>query len=119
MPVTVTAEGEGELPSDVHVALYRIAQETLNNVIKHARASYVAVDLRCALPPSSLQEGWMKGRRVKLCIVDDGCGFDPSCVPPGRLGLGIMRERAQAIGATLDIDSQLGHGTRVTAVWKG
>jgi two-component system nitrate/nitrite sensor histidine kinase NarX len=119
VPVTVMAEGEGELPSDVHVALYRIAQEALNNVIKHARASYVAVDLRCALPPSSLQEGWMKGGNVGLCIIDDGCGFDPSYVPPGRLGLGIMRERAQAVGATLKIDSQLGHGTRVTAVWKG
>jgi GAF domain-containing protein len=119
VPVTVTAEGDGELPSDVHVALYRIAQETLNNVIKHARASYVVVDLRCALPPSSLQEGWTKGGHVELCIIDDGCGFDPSYVPAGRLGLIIMRERAQAVGATLEIDSQLGHGTRVTAVWKG
>jgi nitrate/nitrite-specific signal transduction histidine kinase len=119
VPVTVMAEGESELPSDVHVALYRIAQEALNNVIKHARASHVAVDLRCALHPSSLQEEWMKEGNVELCIIDDGCGFDPSYVPAGRLGLGIMRERAQAVGATLEIDSQLGNGTRVTAVWKG
>jgi nitrate/nitrite-specific signal transduction histidine kinase len=119
VPVTVTAEGESELPSDVHVALYRIAQEALNNVIKHARASHVAVDLRCALHPSSLREEWMQEGNVELCIIDDGCGFDPSYVPAGRLGLGIMRERAQAVGATLDIDSQLGNGTRVTAVWKG
>ena len=45
-------------------------------------------------------------------------GFDPGCVLPDRLGLGIMRERAQAIGATLTIESEPGHGTRVTVVWE-
>ena len=51
-------------------------------------------------------------------VRDDGRGFDPANAPPDRLGLGIMRERAQAIGATLTIDSQPGQGTRIRAVWE-
>jgi nitrate/nitrite-specific signal transduction histidine kinase len=116
--VAVTVEGEGELPSDVHVALYRISQEALNNVVKHARASHVTVGLHCVLSQLPSQAG-REGGKVELHISDDGCGFDPSRVLPGRLGLGIMRERAQAIGATFKIESQPGYGTQVMAVWKG
>ncbi|MDY7077527.1 MAG: two-component regulator propeller domain-containing protein [Chloroflexota bacterium] len=115
LPVTVTLESQCVLPSDVHVALYRIAQEALNNVVKHAHASHVKVSLRrdsIPLPPH-VESG------VELCISDDGCGFDPSCIPPDRLGLGIIRERTQAIGAKLKVESQPGHGTRVIVVWKG
>ena len=104
--VAVKVEGECTLPTTVHVALYRIAQEALNNVVKHAHASQATVGLRS------------EEERVELCITDDGRGFDPGCVLPDRLGLGIMRERAQAIGATLTIESEPGHGTRVTVVWE-
>jgi len=112
--ITVTEEGECVLPADVHVALYRIAQEALNNVVKHARAAQVAVSLRCTAPVGSDD-----GRRVELCVSDDGRGFDADCVPPDCLGLGIMRERAQSIGATLTVETQPGHGTEITVVWKG
>ena len=112
MPVTVTVEGQGTLPSDVHVTLYRIAQEALNNVVKHARASRVAVSLHYIQVGEEQREG------IELHIDDDGCGFDPSCIPPDCLGLGIIRERTQAIGATLKIESQPGHGTRVMVVWR-
>ncbi len=104
--VAVEVEGECTLPSAVHVSLYRIAQEALNNVVKHAHASQVTVGLLSG------------GERVELSITDDGRGFDPGCVLPDRLGLGIMRERAQAIGATLTIESAPAHGTRVTIVWE-
>ena len=107
LPVTVAVEGKLELPPDVHVALYRIAQEALNNVVKHARASQATVRLR-GRPPAS----------VELHISDDGRGFDPASVPPDHLGLGIMCERAEAIGAALEIDSQPGHGTQITVVWE-
>jgi signal transduction histidine kinase len=113
--VTVTVEGEYGLPSDVHVALYRIAQEALNNVVKHAQASRVTVSLRCARP----EDGGEVGGSVELCVSDDGRGFDPDCVPPDCLGLGIIRERAQAVGAALTIESQPGAGTEIVVVWKG
>jgi len=116
VPVTVTVEGQCVLPSDAHVALYRIAQEALNNVVKHAHASQVTVSLRCS-PPS--HAGGEKKGSVTLHVSDDGCGFDPSCVLPDHMGLGIMRERAQAVGATFTIVSQPGHGTQVMVVWKG
>jgi len=51
-------------------------------------------------------------------VDDNGRGFDPQVVPPDRLGLGIIRERAQAIGADCRIDSQPGQGTRVSVTWE-
>jgi ligand-binding sensor domain-containing protein/nitrate/nitrite-specific signal transduction histidine kinase len=117
IPVAVQIEGEAELhqaaiPSDVHIALYRIAQEALNNVIKHARAHRVTV--RLGYSPESQAEPV----RVLLSICDDGRGFDPVQLPHNRLGLGIMQERVQAIGGTLTIESQPGHGTQVTVLWQ-
>lgn len=89
-------------------------QEALNNVVKHAQASRVEVRLRCLdgdHPDLDLT-------RIELRIADDGRGFDPADVPPDRLGLGIIRERAQAIDASLEIESRPGRGTRITVVWK-
>ena len=121
VPVTVEVEGRCELPADLHVALYRIAQEALNNVVKHAKASQVAVSLRCTprAPSPSPREGEGDGVNVELTIRDDGRGFDPDDVPPEHMGLGIMRERAEAVGAQLGIVSQTGRGTQVTVVWPG
>ncbi len=112
--ITVTVKDHCELPSQVHVALYRIAQEALNNIVKHAHASRVEISLHCHSPTG----GERDGKRVELNISDDGEGFDPSRVAPTCLGLGIMSERAQAAGATLRIESQLGSGTRVVVVWR-
>jgi signal transduction histidine kinase len=105
VPVTQTVEGECPLPSDVRVALYRIAQEALNNVAKHSGASQVTVSLCCQ------PEG------VELLVSDDGRGFNVQDISPEHLGLGIMRERADAIGAMLKIESQIGQGTQVLIVW--
>ncbi len=123
IPVTVTVEGERALPSDVHVALYRLAQESLNNVSKHARANRVTISLRCPPPhpannpdTSISQDG--QDQAVELCVWDDGRGFDPDQVATGRMGLNIMRERVQAIGATLAIESQQGDGTKITVLWQ-
>jgi signal transduction histidine kinase len=115
IPVTVVAEGRCKLPTDVHVGLYRIAQEALNNVVKHSYARQVEV---CLSGPSLGEEKMPgAGERVELVVRDDGRGFDPEEKHPDRLGLGIMRERAHAIGATLTIDSELGQGTEVRVVW--
>ena len=117
IPVTVQIEGETELrqralPPDVHIALYRITQEALNNVIKHARAHQATVRL-CYSPESQIES-----LHVFLSISDDGRGFDPALLQHNRLGFGIMQERVQAIGGTLTIESQPGHGTRVTVLWQ-
>jgi signal transduction histidine kinase len=113
VPVAVNVQGEdiGDLPPDVKVALYRIAQEALNNVAKHAAASQATVALRYG--PSGLAGG----EAVELSIADDGCGFDVKDIPPDHLGVGIMHERAEAIGAKLAIESQVGQGTQVTVLW--
>jgi signal transduction histidine kinase len=110
IPVAVAVSGDCTLPPIVHVALYRIAQEALNNVIKHARASEVDVRLECDTGPP--------GRVVELQIRDNGQGFDPEQSRPDHLGLGIMRERAETIGADLQIESTVGEGTRVTLFWR-
>jgi len=89
----------------VQVAFYRIAQEALNNASKHARASRVDVRLN-----------WTPGQAT-LSICDDGQGFDLEDIPAGHFGIGIMRERAESIGARLEIESQPGQGTGITIVW--
>jgi signal transduction histidine kinase len=55
---------------------------------------------------------------VELRIRDDGRGFDPEQTPPGHYGLSMMRERAAAVGATLSITSQPGHGTEIVICWE-
>jgi PAS domain S-box-containing protein len=118
IPVTVQAEPHCSLLPDVQVALYRIAQEALNNAAKHAGARHVEVSLECT-PPCLVGEEQPHPTAVRLCVADDGRGFDPGQLPAGckGLGLGIMRERAGAIGAAFQIQSQTGQGTRITVRW--
>jgi signal transduction histidine kinase len=124
VPVEVTIEGDGKpgqrtpaLPAEVHIALYRIAQEALNNVVKHAGASQMSVRMHCSACDTG--PGKPRRQRVELSVCDNGTGFDPDRVPADCLGLGIIRERADAIGADLQIDSRPGEGTQVTVLWEG
>ena len=116
IPVSLAVEGKGSLPCDVHIALYRIAQEALNNVVKHARATQVAIHLRYFAPAAEHNGEGHEG--VLLTVHDNGRGFDPDVIPPNHLGLGIMRERAQAIGAALTIESQPGFGSQIAVLWE-
>ena len=106
--VEVRTEDTDALPTEVRVAFYRIAQEALNNVAKHSGATRATVSL------SPLDEP--KGG-LRLVIQDDGVGFDPAETGTGRLGLGIMRERAEAVGASLTITSAPDQGTTLWAIW--
>ena len=92
----------GPLPREIASCLYRVAQESLNNVAKHASAKQVTVKLASE-----------KGS-VSLAIQDDGVGFDPLAVK-GRGGLGLigMEERARLVNGKLSIESRPGHGTRI------
>lgn len=105
IPITLNVEGDCVLAPDVQVALYRIAQEALNNIAKHAQASTASLHL--AYPPG----------KVSLNIQDDGSGFDPNDSRANHLGLGIMAERAETIGAALTITSAPGEGTTITVIW--
>jgi PAS domain S-box-containing protein len=103
--VEIEVEGPCPLCADVKVALYRIAQEALNNIAKHASANHALVSLRC------------EKNKVTLRVCDDGRGFDVCSVPSDRFGLSNMRERAEAIGAVLAVQSEIGKGTQVKAIW--
>ena len=105
LAIDLVVEGERPLPPDVQIAFYRIAQEALNNVTKHAGAD--AVTIRLQFTPESVQ----------MMIQDNGRGFDVSDISPNSLGVGIMRERAGKIGAAIRIDSQVGIGTAIIVRW--
>ena len=85
--------------------MYRIAQEAVNNIAKHSDASRVAVQLNG------------DQRHVHLRITDDGTGFDAAALGNGSMGFGIMRERAEAIGAALHVDTAKGTGTSIAVDW--
>jgi nitrate/nitrite-specific signal transduction histidine kinase len=102
MKTTFRIQGEEPLASEVEEGLYRIAQEALNNALRHAQASSVAVYLG------------QDRRQAILEIVDDGIGFDPKAVKNGGgFGLRTMAERAARLGGTMKVESEPGHGTRV------
>ncbi len=103
--VDVMDEGKYALPLDVKEAFYRIAQEILTNVTKHSKAGHVSVSLYQA------QSG------IALRIQDNGKGFDLQEIHPGHMGLEIMRERAAAIHAKIEVTSQPGKGTTITVEW--
>jgi signal transduction histidine kinase len=102
--VTVSLEGEPMigLPARVEFDLYRIAQEALNNVLKHAAASQVTVRVA------------YDGGRVTLEVKDDGVGFEPDSVGHGGgMGLIGMHERARGLNSQLVVASAPGEGTSV------
>jgi len=107
LPISFAAPAEPELGLPAKEALYRIGIEALHNVVKHARARRVAV---------TLTEG---AGHVSLSVADDGVGFEPEAAFPGHLGLESMRQRAEAAGGQLRVESRPGSGTTVTATLPG
>jgi signal transduction histidine kinase len=98
LEVVVASQLGGELRGDPAVALYRIVQEALVNVVKHARAHHVSVVLT------------RKNAHVLAVIEDDGRGFDPEADTDGS-GIAHMRERAQLLGGRFLVESRAGAGT--------
>jgi signal transduction histidine kinase len=90
------------LPTKVEIAIFRITQEALTNVVKHAEAKAVDVRLAC------------RERSVVLTIEDDGAGFSQAQVRGGGVGLVGMRERVASVNGALDIESKRGVGTQLT-----
>ena len=90
------------LPAKLETAIFRITQEALTNVVKHAEAKTVDIRLAC------------RKRSVVLTIEDDGGGFAPGQDRGGTLGLVGMRERVASVNGALDIESKRDAGTRLT-----
>lgn len=89
------------LPQDKELMLFRIAQEALHNVLKHAQCTKVLVSL------------FRDGKQFGMTIADNGIGFDPALVTSNKFGLRIMRERAESIGARLEIRQEHRLGTQI------
>ncbi len=113
IPVSLEVEGKASLPEDVKIVFYRIAQEALNNISKHSEASLAGIVLKSWTNAADGTVG------SDLYIRDDGRGFDPNTTKPGHLGLGIMKERAESVGAVLRVGGNVGEGTEICIVWAG
>ncbi len=103
---TLSSDRLGRLPTEVELVFYRVAQEALSNVAKHARALRVEIRLT------------KRGCRLQMLIEDDGCGFDADAATgavDAGLGLFGMKERLALVGGTLGVESAVGAGTRVSA----
>lgn len=100
--VVLQAEDVDPLPQDVAWALFRVAQEALQNIRWHAGRCRVWVTLT------------RTGERTQLEIADDGCGFDPRRIPSTRFGLAGMKERVALLDGAIEIQSRPGDGTRIT-----
>lgn len=103
----LSIDGELHLRPRVELQIVRIVQEALTNVRKHARATVARVEVR------------RRDGELLVNVADDGVGFDPEVRSRSdfpRFGLSTMRERAQSLGGTLDVQSQLGKGTTVQVV---
>jgi two-component system, NarL family, sensor histidine kinase UhpB len=95
------------LPNEIEVALFRIVQEALENVSKHAHAKHAQINLD------------HNGDTVSVTVEDDGAGFNPDELKgndPKRKGLATMRQRVAMFGGKLNIDSSSGRGTKLTVV---
>jgi signal transduction histidine kinase len=93
---------EPDLSLEAKEALYRIAMEAMSNAARHAHARRIELRLTC------------DAAGVTFTVADDGIGFDPTAPYPGHLGLRSMRERAAKLGATLNVQSEVGNGSRIS-----
>jgi signal transduction histidine kinase len=101
LPVTVEADGLGRYPQEIEAAVYFCCLEALQNIVKYAEASHVAMNL-------SIEAG-----QLTFSVIDDGKGFDPASMPHGS-GLQGMADRVEALGGILEVRSEPGTGTTVT-----
>jgi signal transduction histidine kinase len=101
MRVDMSLDTEPDLSLELKQTLYRIAQEALHNIVKHARASTVALQLM------------RRDNEVCLQVRDNGRGFDPASPFPGHFGVRSMQERAMKMGGTLTIESAPEKGTSI------
>lgn len=93
-----------QVPLEIKEALYRIVQEGMHNIVKHAHATRIDLKLNCD-----------QANVIALEIVDNGVGFDSQATFPGHLGLRSMRERVMRLGGAFSVHSEPAKGTRIRA----
>ena len=101
VPVDFMVAGNHPLKPRVETAVYRLAQESFNNISQHAQAQHVTMELN------------LSTEEVQLVIADDGIGFDTTAVPPNRFGLVGMNERVRLLNGRMHLQSTAGKGTRI------
>jgi len=101
--VSLALDGEHTIPPEVEQAMFRLTQEALSNVSRHAEAKHVEIVLACT------------ESAIILKVTDDGRGFDPVSSPGKGMGLRFMRERIEALDGELTVESAPGAGTRLSA----
>lgn len=111
IPIGLKLVGRAQIPPEVKIAFYRIAQEALNNITKHSGATSAEMTL------SNGSESAGSGI-VSLRICDNGAGFDPSTITGDHLGLNIMKERAESVGASFEVETCIGNGTEIEIKWQ-
>lgn len=105
IPVAVRAQNDGDLPDAVEQALFRVIQEALANIAQHSAAARVSLDL-----------AW-HDETLTVQVADNGSGFAPTAMHHAGFGLRNMRERMEAVGGTITVESAPGAGTRIVCVY--
>lgn len=104
MEISVNADSITDVHPDVKIGLYRIAQESLNNIARHAKAEHASIELK------------QIDDKIHLVIADDGRGFSIPASGSDHMGLNIMQERAADIEAEISIDSEISKGTTISVI---
>ncbi|MGL1894509.1 MAG: histidine kinase [Spirochaetaceae bacterium] len=105
--ISIKTEENITLKPDIQIVFYRVAQEALNNIVKHSCGSKASVIFK-----SDKKETFLR-------IDDNGCGFDTSTIPPGHFGIGNMKGRAMDEGISFKINSSVDCGTIIELKWRG
>ncbi len=106
IPLEVQINEKYKYSPKVELGFYRIAQEALNNIVKHSNATVASLLLKSS------------SKHLELLVSDNGNGFNFKKITPENLGLTIMRERAKLMGASLDISTNPGQGTKISVTYK-
>ncbi len=118
LEIKLDVDPDLHLSSEVNTTLYRIAQEALTNIVKHAHASKVWIRCKCIRMLSiNIQDPAQS--EITMEVEDNGCGFEEKTISPDHFGLYNIRERADSIGAQLNIESKIDCGTIVRIHWVG
>ncbi|MGH8990053.1 MAG: sensor histidine kinase, partial [Acidimicrobiia bacterium] len=113
----VTTGDDDRVAPDVQRHLFRVVQEALSNVLRHASAATARIEIHVAASGDGYTSAMCAPDHVQLVVGDDGVGFDPEAraIAARRLGLTSMRERVESLGGRFEVVSAPGQGTTVTA----